>query len=66
MEEMAAEEQQAVEECKKVGKQECKKVGKQGIRWADMEESQIEIDEKKRSERSQEDSGDRCGEMGEL
>ena len=30
MEEMAAEEQQAVEECKKVGKQECKKVGKTG------------------------------------
>ena len=49
MEEMAAEEQQAVEECKKVGKQR--------IRWADMEESQIEEDEKKRPERSQEDSG---------
>ena len=42
MEEMAAEEQQAVEECRKVGKQGCRKVGKQGIRWADMEESQIE------------------------
>ena len=49
MEEMAAEEQQAVEECKKVGKQR--------IKWADMEESQIEEDEKKRPERSQEDSG---------
>ena len=49
MEEMAAEEQQAVEECKKVGKQR--------IRWADMEESQIEIGEKKRLEESQEDSG---------
>ena len=57
MEEMAAEEQQAVEECRKVGKQGCRKVGKQGIRWADMEESQIEVDEKKRSEGSQEDSG---------
>ena len=31
MEEMAAEEQQAVEECRKVGKQ-CRKVRKQGIR----------------------------------
>ena len=57
MEEMAAEEQQVVEECRKVGKHECRKVGKQGIRWADMEESQIEIDEKKRFEGSLEDSG---------
>ena len=38
MEEMAAEEQQAVEECMKVGKQR--------IRWADLEESQIEEVEK--------------------
>ena len=57
MEEMAAEEQQAVEESRMVRKQGCRKVGKQGIRWADMEESQIEIDEKKRLEESQEDSG---------
>ena len=57
MEEMAAEEQQAVQESRMVRKQGCKKVGKQGIRWADMEESQIEIGEKKRLEESQEDSG---------
>ena len=38
MEEMAAEEQQAVQESRMVRKQGCKKVGKQGIRWADMEE----------------------------
>ena len=57
MEEMAAEEQQAVQESRMVRKQECKKVGKQGIRWADMEGSQIEIDEKKYLEESQEDSG---------
>ena len=59
MEEMAAEEQQAVQESRMVRKQGCKKVGKQGIRWVDMEESQIEIDEKKRLEESQEDSGTR-------
>ena len=46
MEEMAAEEQQAVQESRMVGKQ-CRKVGKQGIRWADMEESQIEIDKER-------------------
>ena len=56
MEEMAAEEQQAVQESRMVGKQ-CKKVGRQGIRWADMEESQIEIDEKKCLEESREVSG---------
>ena len=50
MEEMAAEEQQAVEECMKVGKQR--------IRWADLEESQIEEVETKSPERIQEkDSG---------
>ena len=59
MEEMAAEEQQAVQESKMVRKRECKKVGKQGIRWADMEESQCEIDEKKYLEENQEDSGTR-------
>ena len=57
MEEMAAEEQQAVQESRMVRKQGCKKEGKQGIRWVDMEESQIEIGEKKRLEESQEDSG---------
>ena len=57
MEEMAAEEQQAVQESRMVRKQGCRKVGKRGIRWADMEESQIEIGEKKRLEESQEDSG---------
>ena len=45
-EEMAAEEQQAVEECMKVGKQR--------IRWADLEESQIERVEMKSPERIQE------------
>ena len=54
MEEMAAEEQQAVQESKMI-RQGCR--GKQGIRWADMEESQIENGEKKRLEESQEDSG---------
>ena len=57
MEEMAAEEQQAVQESRMVRKQECKKVGKQGIRWADMERSQFEIDEKKYLEESTGDSG---------
>ena len=46
MEEMAAEEQQAVEECMKVGKQR--------IRWADLKESQIEGVEMKSPERNQE------------
>ena len=45
-EEMAAEDQQAVEECMKVGKQR--------IRWADLEESQIEEVEMKSPERIQE------------
>ena len=44
-EEMAAEEQQAVEECMKVGKQR--------IRWADLEESQIEGVEMKSPEMTQ-------------
>ena len=57
MEEMAAEEQQAVQESRMVRKQGCRKVGKQGIRWADMEENQIEIDKEKCLEESQEDSG---------
>ena len=57
MEEMAAEEQQAVQESRMVRKQGGKTVGKQGIRWADMEESQIEDGGKKRLEESQEDSG---------
>ena len=55
VEEMAVEEQQAVQECRMVGKQG-KKVGRQGIRWADMEDSQMEIDEKKCFEESREDS----------
>ena len=46
-EEMAAEEQQAVEECMKVGKQR--------IRWADLEESQIQEVETKSPERIQEE-----------
>ena len=50
-----AEEQQAVQESRMVGKQG-KKVGRQGIRWADMEDSQIEIDEKKCFEESREGS----------
>ena len=57
MEEMAAEEQQAVQESRMVRKQECKKVGKQGIRWVDMERSQLEIDERKYLEESQEELG---------
>ena len=57
MEEMAAEEQQAVQESRMIRKQGCRKVGKHGIRRADMEESQIEIGEKKRLEESHEDSG---------
>ena len=57
MEEMVAEEQQAVQESRMIRKQGCRKVGKQGIRWADMEESRIEIGEKKSLEESQEDSG---------
>ena len=47
----------AVQESRMIRKQGCRKVGKQGIRWADMEESRIEIGEKKRLEESQEDSG---------